>query len=105
MQLAVAIVGAIPVCVAVNVLIERVAYRRLRGALRRTTLITAIGISGRDFRRRSGRDVRLLLGIRSTRVFLHHGIDCYRRDSGIRRNEHMPGMVLGALLLALSAAY
>jgi branched-chain amino acid transport system permease protein len=44
-QLTLAIVGAIPVCVAVNVLIERVAYRRLRGAPRLAPLITAIGVS------------------------------------------------------------
>ena len=33
-KLLLAIVGAIPVCVAVNILIERVAYRRLRNAPR-----------------------------------------------------------------------
>lgn len=44
-QLTLAIAGAIPVCVAVNVLIERVAYRRLRGAPRLAPLITAIGVS------------------------------------------------------------
>lgn len=44
-QLMLAIAGAIPVCVAVNVLIERVAYRRLRGAPRLAPLITAIGVS------------------------------------------------------------
>jgi len=44
-QLVVAIVGAIPVCIAVNVIIERVAYRRLRNAPRLAPLITAIGIS------------------------------------------------------------
>ena len=45
LQLMLAIIGAIPVCVAVNVLIERVAYRRLRGAPRLAPLITAIGVS------------------------------------------------------------
>lgn len=45
LQLAIAIGGAIPVCVAVSVLIERVAYRRLRNAPRLAPLITAIGIS------------------------------------------------------------
>ena len=40
-----AIAGAIPVCVVVSVLIERVAYRRLRDAPRLAPLITAIGIS------------------------------------------------------------
>lgn len=40
-----AIAGAIPVCVIVSVLIERVAYRRLRDAPRLAPLITAIGIS------------------------------------------------------------
>jgi branched-chain amino acid transport system permease protein len=44
-QLAIAIVGAIPVCALVNVLIERVAYRRLRNAPRLAPLITAIGVS------------------------------------------------------------
>src|SRR3954470_5459851 len=44
-QLIIAIAGAIPVCVAVNVLIERVAYRRLRNAPRLAPLITAIGVS------------------------------------------------------------
>lgn len=44
-QLLIAIAGAIPVCVLVNVLIERVAYRRLRNAPRLAPLITAIGIS------------------------------------------------------------
>lgn len=45
MQLMLAIIGAIPICVAVNVLIERIAYRRLRGAPRLAPLITAIGVS------------------------------------------------------------
>jgi branched-chain amino acid transport system permease protein len=44
-KLAIAIIGAIPVCVAVNIIIERVAYRRLRNAPRLAPLITAIGIS------------------------------------------------------------
>lgn len=44
-KLMIAIVGAIPVCVLVNVLIERIAYRRLRNAPRLAPLITAIGIS------------------------------------------------------------
>ncbi|RJG01809.1 branched-chain amino acid ABC transporter permease [Noviherbaspirillum sedimenti] len=44
-QLLIAIAGAIPVCVLVNVLIERVAYRRLRNAPRLAPLITAIGVS------------------------------------------------------------
>jgi branched-chain amino acid transport system permease protein len=44
-KLLLAIVGAIPVCVAVNILIERVAYRRLRNAPRLAPLITAIGVS------------------------------------------------------------
>ncbi len=44
-QLALAILGTIPVCVAINVMIERVAYRRLRGAPRLAPLITAIGVS------------------------------------------------------------
>jgi branched-chain amino acid transport system permease protein len=44
-QLAIAIIGAIPVAMLVNVLIERVAYRRLRNAPRLAPLITAIGVS------------------------------------------------------------
>ena len=44
-QLAIAIVGAIPVTMLVNVLIERIAYRRLRNAPRLAPLITAIGVS------------------------------------------------------------
>jgi len=44
-QLLIAIAGAIPVCMLVNVLIERVAYRRLRNAPRLAPLITAIGVS------------------------------------------------------------
>ncbi|WP_432380286.1 branched-chain amino acid ABC transporter permease [Duganella sp. P38] len=44
-KLAIAIGGAIPVCIIVNVVIERVAYRRLRNAPRLAPLITAIGIS------------------------------------------------------------
>ncbi|TYQ13914.1 UNVERIFIED_ORG: branched-chain amino acid transport system permease protein [Zoogloea ramigera] len=44
-KLAIAIGGAIPVCMIVNVLIERVAYRRLRNAPRLAPLITAIGVS------------------------------------------------------------
>lgn len=44
-QLLIAIIGAIPVCVIVNVVIERVAYRRLRNAPRLAPLITAIGVS------------------------------------------------------------
>ncbi len=45
LALMLAITGAIPVCVIVSVLIERVAYRRLRDAPRLAPLITAIGIS------------------------------------------------------------
>jgi branched-chain amino acid transport system permease protein len=45
LKLAIAILGAIPVCVIVNVLIERVAYRKLRNAPRLAPLITAIGVS------------------------------------------------------------
>jgi len=44
-QLVIAIAGAIPICIAVNVIIERVAYRRLRNAPRLAPLITAIGVS------------------------------------------------------------
>ncbi|MDO8651785.1 MAG: branched-chain amino acid ABC transporter permease [Undibacterium sp.] len=44
-KLMIAILGAIPVCIAVNVLIERVAYRKLRNAPRLAPLITAIGVS------------------------------------------------------------
>jgi branched-chain amino acid transport system permease protein len=44
-QLAIAIGGAIVVCVMVSVLIERIAYRRLRNAPRLAPLITAIGMS------------------------------------------------------------
>jgi branched-chain amino acid transport system permease protein len=45
LQLLIAIVGAIPCCMIVNVLIERIAYRRLRNAPRLAPLITAIGMS------------------------------------------------------------
>lgn len=44
-KLFIAILGAIPVCMLVNVIIERVAYRRLRNAPRLAPLITAIGVS------------------------------------------------------------
>src|SRR5690606_82315 len=44
-KLVIAILGAIPVCVIVNIFIERVAYRRLRNAPRLAPLITAIGVS------------------------------------------------------------
>lgn len=44
-KLIIAILGAIPVCIILNVVIERVAYRRLRNAPRLAPLITAIGIS------------------------------------------------------------
>jgi branched-chain amino acid transport system permease protein len=44
-QLVIAILIAIPVCVLVNIIIERVAYRRLRNAPRLAPLITAIGVS------------------------------------------------------------
>jgi branched-chain amino acid transport system permease protein len=44
-KLLIASAGAIPVCVLVNILIERVAYRRLRNAPRLAPLITAIGVS------------------------------------------------------------
>jgi branched-chain amino acid transport system permease protein len=44
-QLAIAIVGAIPVCIGVSIIIERIAYRRLRNAPRLAPLITAIGVS------------------------------------------------------------
>jgi len=45
LKLLIAIIGAIPVCVGVNLVIERVAYRRLRNAPRLAPLITAIGVS------------------------------------------------------------
>jgi branched-chain amino acid transport system permease protein len=44
-KLLLAMLGAIPVCVVVNIIIERVAYRRLRNAPRLAPLITAIGVS------------------------------------------------------------
>ncbi|HEX9172851.1 MAG TPA: branched-chain amino acid ABC transporter permease [Telluria sp.] len=44
-DLAIAIIGAIPVTMLVNILIERIAYRRLRNAPRLAPLITAIGVS------------------------------------------------------------
>jgi branched-chain amino acid transport system permease protein len=44
-QLLIAILGAIPVCVLLNIIIERVAYRRLRNAPRLAPLTTAIGVS------------------------------------------------------------
>jgi branched-chain amino acid transport system permease protein len=44
-QLMLAIAGAVPVCVIVSILIERIAYRRLRNAPRLAPLITAIGVS------------------------------------------------------------
>ncbi|WP_338844488.1 branched-chain amino acid ABC transporter permease [Massilia sp. W12] len=45
LKLIIAIMGAIPVCIIVNVTIERVAYRKLRNAPRLAPLITAIGVS------------------------------------------------------------
>lgn len=45
LQLLIAIAGAIPVTILVSILIERVAYRRLRNAPRLAPLITAIGVS------------------------------------------------------------
>lgn len=44
-QLLIAAGAAIPVCMALSVFIERVAYRPLRGAPRLAPLITAIGVS------------------------------------------------------------
>jgi branched-chain amino acid transport system permease protein len=44
-KLLLAVLGTIPVCVLVNLVIERVAYRRLRNAPRLAPLITAIGVS------------------------------------------------------------
>ncbi len=44
-MLIIAILGTIPVCALVNVIIERIAYRRLRNAPRLAPLITAIGVS------------------------------------------------------------
>src|SRR4051794_29017429 len=44
-KLLIAIAGAIPVCIVVNVIIERIAYRKLRDAPRLAPLITAIGVS------------------------------------------------------------
>ena len=43
--LIVGLIVAIPVCIAVNVTIERIAYRPLRNAPRLAPLITAIGVS------------------------------------------------------------
>ncbi len=44
-QLVIAILGTIPVCIIISLLIERVAYRPLRNAPRLAPLITAIGVS------------------------------------------------------------
>lgn len=44
-QLACAILGAIPLTMLVSIVVERVAYRRLRNAPRLAPLITAIGVS------------------------------------------------------------
>jgi len=44
-QMLLAVLGAIPVCIIVSILIERIAYRRLRNAPRLAPLITAIGMS------------------------------------------------------------
>jgi branched-chain amino acid transport system permease protein len=44
-QQVIAIAGAIPVCIGVSIVIERIAYRRLRNAPRMAPLITAIGVS------------------------------------------------------------
>lgn len=44
-MLGIAIIGAVPVCAILNIIIERVAYRRLRNAPRLAPLITAIGVS------------------------------------------------------------
>jgi len=44
-MLALAIVAAVPICVATGFLIERIAYRPLRNAPRLAPLITAIGVS------------------------------------------------------------
>jgi len=44
-QIALALLAAVPVCMAVGFAIERVAYRPLRGAPRLAPLITAIGVS------------------------------------------------------------
>jgi branched-chain amino acid transport system permease protein len=41
----IALAVAMPVCIVVNVLIERIAYRRLRNAPRLAPLISAIGVS------------------------------------------------------------
>jgi branched-chain amino acid transport system permease protein len=43
--LVIGLVVAIPVCIVINVLIERIAYRPLRNAPRLAPLITAIGVS------------------------------------------------------------
>jgi branched-chain amino acid transport system permease protein len=45
LQLFIAILGAIPVCMLLNVAIELLAYRKLRNAPRLAPLITAIGVS------------------------------------------------------------
>lgn len=45
LKLLIAIAGAIPVAALVSIIIERVAYRRLRNAPRLAPLITAIGVS------------------------------------------------------------
>jgi len=44
-DLAIGIAVAVPACMLVNVIIERIAYRRLRNAPRLAPLITAIGVS------------------------------------------------------------
>ncbi|MBT0962182.1 branched-chain amino acid ABC transporter permease [Denitromonas iodatirespirans] len=45
LKLAIAVLVAVPVCMILGFLMERLAYRRLRGAPRLAPLITAIGMS------------------------------------------------------------
>src|SRR5690606_27790328 len=45
LQLLIALAAAVPVCVTVSLLMERLAYRPLRNAPRLSPLITAIGLS------------------------------------------------------------
>ena len=45
MMIGIAVMAAIPVCMLLGYLMERLAYRRLRGAPRLAPLITAIGLS------------------------------------------------------------
>jgi branched-chain amino acid transport system permease protein len=99
--------GAMAFCAALNVTIERVAYRRLRNAPRLAPLITAIGISfilqnlGAVF---FGFDYKNVAGILPTAPLFHIGSSAYRENALIVLIVTIPALLAMTYLVRSTRA-